>query len=66
MKSRIFMYLFIFSVLLIVFQSVNSMHILDSYEVDIKKEKARVVMLKDSIKTLNNEIDSLRVKDSIK
>ncbi len=34
MKSRIFMYLFIFSVLLIIFQYVNSKNIIDKYEKD--------------------------------
>jgi len=39
MKSRIFMYLFIFSVLLIIFQYVNSKNIIDKYENDIRKYK---------------------------
>ena len=39
MKSKIFMYLFIFTVLLVIFQYANSKHILESYEVDINKAK---------------------------
>ncbi len=39
MKSRILMYLFIFSVLLIIFQYVNSKNIIDKYEEDIQKLK---------------------------
>lgn len=39
MKSRIFMYLFIFSLLLIVFQYANSKGIIDKYETDINKYK---------------------------
>lgn len=42
MKSRIFMYLFIFSVLLIVFQYVNSKNIIDKYEKDIKIFKSKI------------------------
>lgn len=42
MKSRIFMYLFIFSVLLIIFQYVNSKSIIDKYEEDIKTFKSKI------------------------
>ncbi len=63
MKSKIFMYLFIFSLLLIVFQYVNAKHILDSYEVDIKKEKAKRVVLKDSVKKLNADLSDLKFFD---
>ena len=59
MKNRIFMYLFIFSVLLIVFQYVNSKNIIDKYEVDIKKLKSDSVILKDSIVTLSDQIFDL-------
>ena len=41
MKSRIFMYLFIFTLLLVVFQYANSKHILDKYEKDITSYKAK-------------------------
>ncbi|MCK7591153.1 hydrolase [Subsaxibacter sp. CAU 1640] len=61
MKSRIFMYLFIFSVLLIIFQFVNSKHILESYETDIKKEKARVANYKDSIAAMIDENSELKL-----
>lgn len=40
MKKRIFMYLFIFTLLLLVFQYVNSKRILDSYEGIIAKKEA--------------------------
>ncbi len=63
MKSRIFMYLFIFSVLLIIFQFVNSKHILESYEVDIKKAEARVERYKDSITALQDENSDLKLFD---
>ncbi|MGY0392536.1 hydrolase [Bizionia sp. KMM 8389] len=40
MKKRIFMYLFIFTLLLLVFQYVNSKRILDSYEGIVDKKEA--------------------------
>ena len=55
MKSRIFMYLFIFSVLLIIFQYVNSKNIIDKYEVDIKKYKTKIVQNDSAIAALNDQ-----------
>lgn len=63
MKSRIFMYLFIFTVLLVIFQYVNSKHILESYEVDIKKSEARVERYKDSIISMQETIAEMRLFD---
>ncbi|WP_343798184.1 hydrolase [Gaetbulibacter jejuensis] len=57
MKSRIFMYLFIFSVLLIIFQYVNSKNILDVYEKDIN-------ILKEKVDKYEAEISSLTEKNS--
>ena len=42
MKNRVFMYLFIFSALLIIFQYVNSKNIIDKYEKDIKTFKTKI------------------------
>ena len=39
MKSKLLTYALVFSILLIVFQYVNSKQIIDKYEVDIKKSK---------------------------
>ena len=39
MKSKLLTYSLVFSILLIVFQYVNSKQIIDKYEVDIKKCK---------------------------
>lgn len=50
------MYLFIFSVLLILFQYVNSKNVLDKYEVDIKAVKNENTVLKDSIVILEDKI----------
>jgi hypothetical protein len=63
MKSRVFMYLFIFTVLLVIFQYANSKSILDSYEVDINKAKAKVEQYKDSIVSMNETISEMRLFD---
>ena len=55
MKSRIFMYLFIFSVLLIVFQYVNSKNIIDKYEKDIKIFKSKITDGEAAISTLEDQ-----------
>lgn len=53
MKNRIFMYLFLFSVLLIVFQYVNSKNIIDKYEKDIQTFKANITELEQK----SNELE---------
>ncbi len=55
MKSRIFMYLFIFSVLLIIFQYVNSKNIIDKYEKDIKSFKSTIVENEKTIVALEEQ-----------
>lgn len=55
MKSRVFMYLFIFSALLIIFQYVNSKNIIDKYEKDIKQYKETMEVQKDSIAMLEEQ-----------
>lgn len=52
MKSRIFMYLFIFSVLLVIFQYANAKNILESYRLKTEKKEAQVEKLKDSVQKL--------------
>ena len=56
MKQRIFMYLFIFSVLLILFQYVNSKNIIDNYEKSIKLYQSKITQ---------NEKDISKLKDSL-
>ena len=54
MKSKFLTYAFLFSVLVVVFQYVNSKQIIDKYEKDIK-------IYKDSIEQLevqNSELES--------
>jgi hypothetical protein len=55
MKSRILMYLFVFSVLLIIFQYVNSKHIIDKYEEDIKTFKTKITDLEENVVRLEDE-----------
>ena len=55
MKSRIFMYLFVFSVLLIVFQYANSKNIIDKYEKDIKIFKSDISEYETQVNALVDE-----------
>lgn len=55
MKSRIFMYLFIFAALLVIFQYVNSKNIIDKYEKDIKSFKATIEEQEKSIANLEEQ-----------
>lgn len=55
MKNKIFMYLFIFSVLLIIFQYANSKNILDQYEEDISYYKDKIEEQEATISQLENE-----------
>ena len=55
MKNKILMYLFIFSLLLLVFQYVNSKNIIEKYEADIVKVKAKVADRDKTIKTLEEQ-----------
>ncbi|MBF8151037.1 hydrolase [Winogradskyella sp. F6397] len=49
------MYLFIFSVLLLIFQYVNSKNIIDKYEEDIVKVKAKLLEKEKTIKALKDK-----------
>ncbi len=49
------MYLFIFTLLLVVFQYANSKHIIEKYDKDIIKTKEKVEIYKDSILALQDE-----------
>ncbi|AUC81962.1 hydrolase [Lacinutrix sp. Bg11-31] len=59
MKNRIFMYLFIFSVLLLLFNYINSKKIFDDSNVRVANSKEQVVKYRDSILTLKDDINSL-------
>jgi len=56
MKQRIFIYLFIFSVLVVLFQYVNSKRIIDVLNNKVTAKEAQLVSYKDSISALNNQI----------
>jgi hypothetical protein len=47
MKKNILLYLLLFSLLINVFQYVNSKSIIDKYETDIKKIKTKIENLED-------------------
>lgn len=59
MKNKIFMYLFIFSVLLIIFQYTNSKGIIDKYESDITTHKEKNTELKAQVEKQTNKIEEL-------
>jgi|TARA_B110000046_G_C12956232_1_gene382383 hypothetical protein len=58
MKKNIYLYLLVFSLLVNVFQYVNSKGIIDKYEKDIKKFKAKIEVLE----TKNTETSLLKVE----
>ncbi|MGM5471200.1 hydrolase [Flavobacteriaceae bacterium LMO-SS05] len=55
MKRKIFMYLFIFSVLLILFQYMNSKSIIEDYDKKLSKTEVREKIYKDSVQNLMDE-----------
>lgn len=55
MKKKIFTYLFVFTLLFVVFQYVNSKNIIERYEKDIAKEKEKVAACNDSIEKLQDK-----------
>lgn len=59
MKQRIFMYLFVFSVLLILFQYVNSKRIFEDMNYKLDGLKAQSKKYKDSVAVLQDDILNL-------
>jgi len=59
MKNRIFMYLFIFSVLLLLFQFINSKKIFDNSNQKVASSKAQLLKYRDSILSLEDKIHNL-------
>ncbi len=55
MKSKIFMYLFIFSLLLILFQYMNSKNIIEDYDKKLSKSEILEKNYKDSLLVLKDE-----------
>ncbi|MCF6294527.1 MAG: hydrolase [Flavobacteriaceae bacterium] len=55
MKGKLFLYLFVFTLLFVVFQYVNSKSILETYEKKTEKALEKVQDYKDSIMALEDE-----------
>lgn len=63
MKNKIFMYLFIFTLLIVVFQYVNSKKILEDSSKRIEVLRGNNESMKDSLTTLNDELSDLSLFD---
>ena len=59
MKNRIFMYLFIFSILLVLFQYVNSKNIIESYDKKYDRSLGKITKYQDTISNLRDEVLTL-------
>jgi len=59
MKQRIFMYLFVFSALLVLFQYANSKRVFEDMDTKLEAHKIKSEKYKDSVVILQNEILSL-------
>ncbi|MDW5288608.1 hydrolase [Formosa sp. PL04] len=59
MKQKIFMYLFIFSLLLILFQYVNAKNVFEEDIRIIEKSNAKIEKLTDSLSVLNDKVFEL-------
>ncbi|MGS2726077.1 hydrolase [Psychroserpens sp. BH13MA-6] len=55
MKQRVFMYLFIFTLLLVIFQYVNSKNIIENYDSQLTNYMEKTTQLKDSIQMLEDD-----------
>ena len=56
MKQRIFMYLFVFAILLVLFQYVNSKRVFEDINNKLEGYKSQVVKYKDSVLVLQDDI----------
>lgn len=56
MKQRIFMYLFVFSVLLVLFQYVNSKRIFEDIDKKLATSNSQLIKYKDSVAVLQEDI----------
>jgi len=63
MKNKIFMYLFIFTLLIVVFQYVNSKKILEESAKRVETLKEQQVKYKDSISSMHDELSDLSLFD---
>lgn len=58
MKQRFFMYLFIFTLLLVIFQFVNSKNIIEGYDQKLTNYVEANIKLKDSIRMMQDDMVS--------
>ncbi len=58
MKQRFFMYLFIFTLLLVIFQFVNYKNIIEDYDQKLTNYIEANTQLKDSIRVMEDEVVS--------
>lgn len=56
MKSKIFLYLFVFAALIILYQFISANKIIDSGEDKLKKFESELIRLKDSVQNLNLKV----------
>ena len=59
MKSRIFMYLFVFATLLVLFQYVNAKRVFEDMDNKLVGYKTQLIKYKDSVAVLQNDIAGL-------
>ncbi len=59
MKNKIFMYLFLFTLLFVIFQYMNEKSIFESQEKKIENLEAKMQQQTDSIKNLNDKVSDL-------
>lgn len=59
MRSKIYLYLFLFALLLVIFQYMNEKKIFESQEVKIETLQAKLEKANDSIAELNNRVSDL-------
>lgn len=59
MRSKLFLYLFLFALLLVIFQYMNQKSIFESQEIKIENLKAKLDKANDSLVVLNNKVADL-------
>lgn len=62
MKGKLLMYAFVFVLLLLIFQYVNSKHIFESYQQKMTQRIEMEQVLKDSIQKLNLKLKEIEVQ----
>ena len=66
MKKKIFLYLFVFTLLLVLFQFVNTKNRIESYELQVSSLKDRITFLEkevDSLEEVNNDLKYFTIEE---